>query len=281
MAKSTDANPPVPVGNGRVPAPDMSYTVGASTQTHFTRSLTLQDITQSYLWCRCLNLLNGVPDAVWQTGREIIDNNRMAITVAHVTKALVLTPDDAEFVTQLNTIIESMRARDKFISLYAPQSNSVFDSVLLAFYQSFLRQVALFAYDRLASTPGPMPHSNAYLNRSRVGLSVADVVRLIDDTNSVTQIDTSWLTSTVVAIAKGIAITADNSAMPILADALEEAGCDREPLLIALRDTSAHVGMSPGGRIIYGILTAASAWSWVALAEWPRISILRDLGNRG
>jgi len=43
--------------------------------------------------------------------------------------------------------------------------------------------------------------------------------------------DASWRTSTAVAIAKGMYDSRDFSAMPILADALQDAGCDNDDIL--------------------------------------------------
>jgi hypothetical protein len=43
--------------------------------------------------------------------------------------------------------------------------------------------------------------------------------------------DPEWRTSTAVAIAKGMYDTRDFSAIPILADALQDAGCDNEDVL--------------------------------------------------
>ncbi|MCE9566335.1 MAG: hypothetical protein K8U57_30290 [Planctomycetes bacterium] len=48
--------------------------------------------------------------------------------------------------------------------------------------------------------------------------------------------DPAWLTSDVVALATGIYSDRDFSAMPILADALQDAGCDSEDILNHLRD---------------------------------------------
>lgn len=54
--------------------------------------------------------------------------------------------------------------------------------------------------------------------------------------------ETDWRTSDVLSLAKGIGVSQDFSGMPVLADALQEAGCDSEDLLNHLRDTSAvHV----------------------------------------
>jgi hypothetical protein len=52
----------------------------------------------------------------------------------------------------------------------------------------------------------------------------------------------SWRTSTVLALAKGMYESRDFSAMPILADALQDAGCDSNDILNHCRDEKAkHV----------------------------------------
>jgi hypothetical protein len=54
--------------------------------------------------------------------------------------------------------------------------------------------------------------------------------------------DPAWRTSTAVAIAQGMYESRDFGAMPILADALQDAGCDDEAVLTHCRDVSlAHV----------------------------------------
>ncbi|VTT97608.1 Uncharacterized protein OS=uncultured bacterium PE=4 SV=1 [Gemmataceae bacterium] len=60
-------------------------------------------------------------------------------------------------------------------------------------------------------------------------------------------IDLSWLTSTVVALAKGIYADRAFDRMPILADALQDAGCDNADILAHCRGpdrTSAAAGWS-------------------------------------
>jgi hypothetical protein len=52
--------------------------------------------------------------------------------------------------------------------------------------------------------------------------------------------DPSWLTSTVVSFARQMYEFRDFSAMPILADALQDAGCDNEEILNHCRGESAH-----------------------------------------
>jgi len=48
----------------------------------------------------------------------------------------------------------------------------------------------------------------------------------------------AWRTSTAVAIAQGMYESRDFSAMPILADALQDAGCDHDDILTHCRDAS-------------------------------------------
>ncbi len=48
--------------------------------------------------------------------------------------------------------------------------------------------------------------------------------------------DPAWCTSTAVAIAKGMYDSRDFSAMPILADALQDAGCENDDILNHCRD---------------------------------------------
>ncbi len=53
----------------------------------------------------------------------------------------------------------------------------------------------------------------------------------------------SWLTSTVIALAKGMYESREFSAMPILADALQDAGCDNDEILNHCRDEKPLGGM--------------------------------------
>ncbi|MCE9564022.1 MAG: hypothetical protein K8U57_18420 [Planctomycetes bacterium] len=53
-------------------------------------------------------------------------------------------------------------------------------------------------------------------------------------------LDQSWLTSTVLALAREMYSSRDFSAMPILADALQDAGCDSDDLLNHLRGEGPH-----------------------------------------
>jgi hypothetical protein len=53
-------------------------------------------------------------------------------------------------------------------------------------------------------------------------------------------VDQSWLTSTVVALARGIYDDRAFDRMPILADALQDAGCANADVLTHCRDTGPH-----------------------------------------
>ena len=56
------------------------------------------------------------------------------------------------------------------------------------------------------------------------------------------QVDPAWLTSDVVLLATGIYDDRAFDRMPILADALQDAGCDNDDILNHLRDPNAtHV----------------------------------------
>jgi hypothetical protein len=54
-------------------------------------------------------------------------------------------------------------------------------------------------------------------------------------------VDPSWLTSTVVALARGIYEERAFDRMPILADALQDAGCDNDDVLNHCRGPGPHV----------------------------------------
>lgn len=53
-------------------------------------------------------------------------------------------------------------------------------------------------------------------------------------------LDLDWLTSTVVALAREVYESRDFAAMPILADALQDAGCDNEAVLEHCRGPGPH-----------------------------------------
>jgi hypothetical protein len=62
--------------------------------------------------------------------------------------------------------------------------------------------------------------------------------------------DPAWRTDTVLAIAQQMSATDDFSALPILADALEDAGCHNEAILVHCR----HYGHPLRGRWVVGLI---------------------------
>ena len=63
----------------------------------------------------------------------------------------------------------------------------------------------------------------------------------------------SWRTDTAVALARGMYETRDFSAMPILADALQDAGCDNDDVLNHCRDAKqVHVRGCWGVDLVLG-----------------------------
>ncbi|MCE9568125.1 MAG: hypothetical protein K8U57_39485 [Planctomycetes bacterium] len=54
-------------------------------------------------------------------------------------------------------------------------------------------------------------------------------------------LDPNWLTSTVVALARQMSESRDFTTMPILADALQDAGCDNDEVLAHCRGPGPHV----------------------------------------
>lgn len=76
----------------------------------------------------------------------------------------------------------------------------------------------------------------------RVAESLAALVRdLVGNPFRPITLDPSWLTSTVTTLARIMYDTRDFSAMPILADAIQDAGCDDETILTHCRGPGPHV----------------------------------------
>lgn len=79
-------------------------------------------------------------------------------------------------------------------------------------------------------------------NYDLVDEAMADVVRdVVGNPFRTASADCSWLTSTVVALARQMYGSRDFSAMPILADALMDAGCDNYDILNHCRQPGEHV----------------------------------------
>jgi hypothetical protein len=71
-----------------------------------------------------------------------------------------------------------------------------------------------------------------------------------------------WRTSTVVSLCESMRECQDYSALPILADALQDAGCDDDSTLSALRATLPHWKGERVAAIIYSNASAAAV-AWV------------------
>jgi hypothetical protein len=72
--------------------------------------------------------------------------------------------------------------------------------------------------------------------------SRADILRdVIGNPFRPASLDPSWVTSTVVSLARQMYASRDYSAMPILADALQDAGCDSTDVLAHCRGPGPHI----------------------------------------
>jgi hypothetical protein len=91
--------------------------------------------------------------------------------------------------------------------------------------------------------------------RVPAGLHCADLVReVFGNPFRDVWFDLRWRTTEVRALARGIYRTRDFSPMPILADALQDAGCENPGVLNHCRGTTPHVR---GCWVLDGLLTAA------------------------
>lgn len=84
----------------------------------------------------------------------------------------------------------------------------------------------------------PRNHSRAWVQVfDAEATTLADIVRdVFGNPFRPVSADHSWLTTTVVALAREIYETRDFGAMPILADALQDAGCEDDAILEHCRD---------------------------------------------
>ena len=94
--------------------------------------------------------------------------------------------------------------------------------------------------DSVADTEAAMGNWNAVRAREQLGQCV--LIRDIfgNPFRPVTP-DPSWITSTVTTLARQMYDTRDFSAMPIMADALQDAGCGDEQVLSHCRGEGVHV----------------------------------------
>jgi hypothetical protein len=85
----------------------------------------------------------------------------------------------------------------------------------------------------------PLAHHNLTEAESRALRSL--VWEVVGNPFSESEFRSEWRTSTTTALARGMYDSRDFSAMPILADALQDAGCESEDLLEHCRSSERHV----------------------------------------
>jgi hypothetical protein len=82
---------------------------------------------------------------------------------------------------------------------------------------------------------------NHLLNRKKKRRVYSDLIRCVfGNPFRFTDVDSSWITSTVVALAQEAHESQDFSVLPILADALQDAGCENEDILNHCRQRGEH-----------------------------------------
>jgi hypothetical protein len=82
---------------------------------------------------------------------------------------------------------------------------------------------------------------NQWLKREQNQAHRARIADVAGDLFEPVAFSDDWRTSTVVAIAQQMYVSRDFSAMPILADALQDAGCDIESVLNHCREPGTHI----------------------------------------
>jgi hypothetical protein len=89
--------------------------------------------------------------------------------------------------------------------------------------------------------PGPRDEAESDANLIRLKAEVVEVARQWCRDHGRAVVKPEWMTSTVTSLAEGIADASLFDRLPILADALEEAGCDDIGMLHHLRGGTPHV----------------------------------------
>jgi hypothetical protein len=107
----------------------------------------------------------------------------------------------------------------------------------------------VIAYSKRLSAQ-PQPHSRGYLPSDSYYRLVLARYRLFEELlgpDPRPRFDPAWHTDTAVALARVMYEARDFSAMPILADALQDAGCDNPDILDHCRDTAGGGSGEPVG----------------------------------
>ena len=107
----------------------------------------------------------------------------------------------------------------------------------------FVNDVLIGVIQTTVLTAGGTPNSEAVLEAYRAESEAhASLFRdIFGNLSRPVTVDSSWLTSTAVSLARQMYESRDFSAMPILADALQDAGCDSAAVLDHCRGPGPHV----------------------------------------
>jgi hypothetical protein len=103
------------------------------------------------------------------------------------------------------------------------------------------RALARLASQRIAATEGGGVNRREWAELDERRAQAALLRCIVGEPDRFIVLDPQWLTSSVLGVAQTIYDTNDFHVMPILADALEEAGCCDESILAHCREVHEHV----------------------------------------
>jgi hypothetical protein len=142
---------------------------------------------------------------------------------------------EAEFQAVRNARAEArdraQAATDRQAALSAHIAHEV---AVRGYYRSVLSELRSVVLDRAGTRAAPRKNPIAPVMRPLFFEHFGDIQRPVAR-------DLSWLTETVVMLAQGMYHSRDFSAMPILADALQDAECDNDDILDHCRGPGPHV----------------------------------------
>ena len=173
-------------------------------------------------------------EADWLASRDVDDlllglvthdpTERKSLLFVVVATRLYGDPEDDLLIEGLEGYAEKIVSREELRAVYRQYRNgSAFEGVS---FDKFRIQNAVYLFSPQATDQ----ETGCRLLRDIFGNPFRPVT-----------FDPNWRTSTTVALAAQMYDSRDFSAMPILADALEDAGCDHPDILDHCRGTSPHV----------------------------------------
>jgi hypothetical protein len=110
------------------------------------------------------------------------------------------------------------------------------------FVKAAVARTVQYSFERDGSIPDHCyTGRDAPEDRKESARTFCTLVRDISNLFHTDTLDPSWLTSTVLALATGIYEEKAFDRMPILADALQDAGCDNDDILSHCRQPGVHV----------------------------------------